>query len=96
MEFEGPFQTWRDAAASADGWDAPEIAEHILIGALKVKAGDAVYERDGVLFDHIVYSPAILAALLLAAARYGALSIVDFGGVASAATIFRTSASCKH
>jgi putative methyltransferase (TIGR04325 family) len=48
---------------------------------LKVKAGEAVYERDSVLFDTIQYSWPLLAGLLWTASRNGnRLNLVDFGG----------------
>lgn len=48
---------------------------------LQVKEGKAVYERDGVLFDHIEYSWPLLANLMWRAARNkGHLHVIDFGG----------------
>jgi putative methyltransferase (TIGR04325 family) len=49
--------------------------------ALKVKNGEAAYERDSVLFDEIQYSWPLLAAFLWIASRNGnRLSLLDFGG----------------
>ena len=46
-----------------------------------MKRGEAVYERDSVLFDEIEYSWPLLAALMWIAARNrGRLDVVDFGG----------------
>jgi putative methyltransferase (TIGR04325 family) len=77
---DGPFASWEAAAARASGWDSPGIAELALAAALKVRDGAAAFERDSVARDSIIYSPTILAALLLAADRYRALNVIDFGG----------------
>jgi hypothetical protein len=46
-----------------------------------VKTGEAVYERDSVLFDEIQYSFPVIAALLrVASANKGKLNVLDFGG----------------
>ena len=48
---------------------------------MKVKMGEAAYERDSVLFDQVQYSWGLLAGLQLGAARNaGRLSVMDFGG----------------
>jgi putative methyltransferase (TIGR04325 family) len=78
--FEGPFTSWRQAVAQSDTWDAPEITELSLQSALAAKAGKIACEQDGIPLKDPVYSPTVLAFLLLAAAGDGALNIVDFGG----------------
>ncbi|HXQ13473.1 MAG TPA: methyltransferase, TIGR04325 family [Caulobacteraceae bacterium] len=77
---EGPLGSWEAAAERASGWDSPGIVEQALEAALKVRDGAAAFERDSVARGSIIYSPTILAALLLAADRYRALNIIDFGG----------------
>lgn len=77
---EGPQVSWAAAAERATGWDSPAIAEKALAAALKVKNGAAAFERDSRPYDRIIYSPTILAALVLAAARHRALNVIDFGG----------------
>jgi putative methyltransferase (TIGR04325 family) len=77
---EGPFVSWDVAAERATGWDSPRITELALAAALKVKNGTAAFERDSRTYDRIIYSPTILAALLLAVARYRRLNVIDFGG----------------
>ncbi len=48
---------------------------------LKVSAGEAMFERDSILFDEVIYSFPVLAGLLRAAAEDdGHLSVIDFGG----------------
>lgn len=79
-QFLGDYASWEAAQRDSSGYDAPRILELALQAILKVKAGAAAYERDTVLFDRIQYSFPLLAALLLASAREGRLSVLDFGG----------------
>ncbi len=46
----------------------------------KVVAGEAVYERDSVVFDHLEYAWPLLACLLQIAAERRSLRVIDFGG----------------
>ncbi len=53
----------------------------VLEATLKVKCGEAAYERDSVLFDEIEYSWPVLSGLMWVAARNGGrLNVLDFGG----------------
>lgn len=79
-QFLGNYASWEAARRDSSGYDAPHILEQALQAILTVKAGKAAYERDTVLFDRIQYSYPLLAALLLAGAREGRLSVLDFGG----------------
>jgi len=79
--YEGNYASWQDALAHSTGYDSALILEKVSSALLKVKSGEAVYERDSVLFDKIEYSFPVLAALLrVAAANEGKLSVLDFGG----------------
>ena len=69
--FEGNYASWEDATAKCDGYDAEHILTRVLESTLKVKSGDAIFERDSVLFDEIEYSWPLLAGLMWAAARNG-------------------------
>lgn len=77
---EGPLADWEAVTRRASGWDSPGVVEQALAAALKVRDGAAAFERDSVARDRIIYSPAILAALLLAADRYRAFNVIDVGG----------------
>jgi putative methyltransferase (TIGR04325 family) len=77
---EGPVASWDAALKRATGWDSPGIIEQAVAAAVKVRDGAAAFERDSRTYDRIIYSPAILAALLLAVARYPRLNVIDFGG----------------
>ena len=81
VTFEGDFATWEEAVAASTGYDDESILAKVTEATLKVKRGEAAYERDSVLFDHIQYSWPVLAALMWAAGRSGGrLSVLDFGG----------------
>ncbi|MBK8398691.1 MAG: methyltransferase, TIGR04325 family [Leptospiraceae bacterium] len=79
--WKGNYKTWEDAQNDATGYDADEILEKVRNSLLKVKNGEAVYERDSVIFDKIEYSWPLLSGLMLAAAKNkGNLNVLDFGG----------------
>ena len=80
IKFEGDYGTWSEAQRASTGYDAKDILERTLAAALKVKNGEAAFERDTVLFPEIEYSFPLLAALLLAAMAEKRLSVLDFGG----------------
>ncbi len=79
--WHGDYPTWQAAAAETTGYDADEILERVRQAALAVKNGDAVFERDSVLFDQPDYNWPLLANLNWVAARSaGVLNVLDFGG----------------
>src|SRR6266487_218457 len=81
LRFEGDFVTWEDAKAASTGYADASILAKVTEATLKVRRGEATYERDSVLFDQIQYSWPLLAALMWAAARSRSrLTVLDFGG----------------
>ena len=77
----GNFPDWESAKRRTKGYDDGLILEKVKRVLLKVKNGQAVYERDSVLFDEIEYSWEVLAGLMwIAAQNKGSLHIIDFGG----------------
>lgn len=77
----GDFCSWNEAMAASSGYDDGIILEKTSAALLKVKNGEAVYERDSVLFDQIHYAWPLLAGLMWVAARQGGnLNVMDFGG----------------
>jgi putative methyltransferase (TIGR04325 family) len=81
VTFAGDYRTWADAVANCTGYSAPVIVERTCAALLKVKRGEAVFERDSVLFDAPQYSFPVLTGLLRAALIAGGrLSVADFGG----------------
>jgi putative methyltransferase (TIGR04325 family) len=72
---------WSKAVNRCGGYDSDLILEKCRQSLLQVKQGNAVYERDSVLFDHIEYSWPVLAGLMTAAAHAGGrLHVLDIGG----------------
>lgn len=79
--WEGDYLTWQDAKNSATGYDTNRILEAVEYSLLKVKNGEAAYERDSVIFDEIQYSWQLLTGLMFVAAQSsGKLDVLDFGG----------------
>lgn len=81
LRFNGDYPTWDEACAHALGYDAPLIFEKTRDSIRKVASGEAVFERDSVIFDIPEYPFSTIAGLLFTAcARGGRLSVIDFGG----------------
>lgn len=79
--WSGNYATWAEAQEKCTGYDSDVIFQKVKSSLLKVKNGDAVFERDSVLFDKIQYSFPLLAALNnVALNTKGALNVLDFGG----------------
>jgi len=74
-------KTWEEAENISSGYSDPKIIQKIKESAFKVKDGEAVYERDSVIFDEIQYSWPLLSGLMFACASHrGELKVLDFGG----------------
>ncbi|MFA6761020.1 MAG: methyltransferase, TIGR04325 family [Sulfuricurvum sp.] len=79
--FFGPYGSWEEARADSAGYEAEAIIDKVRVSLLKVKNGEAMHERDSVLFDKIHYSWPLLSSLMYAAARSrGEFRVLDFGG----------------
>ena len=77
----GNYPDWSAALSQSDGYDANHILEKTKNALLKVKNGDAVSERDTVLFNEIHYTWPVLSTLMWVAAKnMGKLNVLDFGG----------------
>lgn len=81
VRWSGTYASWEEALRVSTGYDSKVILDKVKDALLRVKNGEAVYERDSVLFDEIQYSWALLACLMwIAAQQRGYLNILDFGG----------------
>ncbi len=81
IRFVGKYADWRAALAASHGYATDAIFDKTREAALKVSRGEAVYERDSVLFDRVEFSFPVIAALLrCACADDGRLRVLDFGG----------------
>ena len=77
----GNYSSWSEARSLCTGYDSGNILEACKKSLLKVKAGEAAFERDSVLFDKVQYSWPVLALLLRCAMEHdGCLHVLDFGG----------------
>jgi hypothetical protein len=75
----GDYPSWEEATRASTGYNSESILEKAKTSLSKVKTGEAVYERDGVLFDEIEYAWSLLAGL----------------AVPWAAPTFKTGSSCR-
>jgi hypothetical protein len=64
IRFEGEFATLEEANVHCSCYDAEDILAKVLEATLKVKRGEATFERDSVLFDEIEYAWPVLAGLM--------------------------------
>ena len=78
--FDYGYSSWDAAEKAARGYDEDVIFEKVAASARLVFSGEAIYERDSVIFDEVEYSWPLLASLLLAAATKNNLRVIDFGG----------------
>ncbi|KYJ86925.1 TIGR04325 family methyltransferase [Sulfurovum riftiae] len=79
--WKGNYGTWQQAKKDSNGYDADEILQTVKNALLKVKKGEAAYERDGVIFDAVQYSWPLLSGLMFCAAKMeGELAVLDLGG----------------
>jgi putative methyltransferase (TIGR04325 family) len=79
--FYGNYSNWEAAAAQCVGYQSQLILDKVLDSTLKVKRGEAAFERDSVLFETIEYRWPVIAGLMWGAAQFGGrLDVLDFGG----------------
>jgi putative methyltransferase (TIGR04325 family) len=79
--WSGDYASWQAACDHTTGYDQANILKKTLHSLLKIKSGEAVYERDSVLFSHKEYPYPLISCLLnIASAHNNTLRVVDFGG----------------
>ena len=79
--YSGDYETWNAAFKRSHGYNTQTILEKVKAATLKVKNGEAEYERDSVIFNKIEYSWPLLSALMWVTALNGKkISVLDFGG----------------
>jgi putative methyltransferase (TIGR04325 family) len=79
--WSGNYNSWEEAQKKCSGYDSEIIFNKVKHALLKVKNGEAVFERDSVIFDKIHYSFPLLAALSQTALNSSQkLHVLDFGG----------------
>jgi len=81
ISYKGNYLLWSEAKQNSTGYDIDTILNKVKDSLLKVKIGEAVYERDSVLFEQVQYSWPLLANLLwIALLNQNRLNLVDVGG----------------
>ncbi|MGE0561446.1 MAG: methyltransferase, TIGR04325 family [Flavobacteriales bacterium] len=79
--WSGNYKSWTEAKNKCTGYDDEVIFNKVKSALIKVKKGEAVFERDSVIFDKIHYSYPLLSALSLTALNEKlTLNVLDFGG----------------
>ena len=79
--WSGNYSTWQEAQKKCPGYNIDIIFNKVKNALLKVKTGEAVFERDSVLFDKVQYSFPLLSALSQVALNSNSkLNVLDFGG----------------
>jgi putative methyltransferase (TIGR04325 family) len=75
------YPNWDRAKEDSVGYDAQNILEKCTSALIKVRDGDAAYERDSIIFQKIEYNFGLVTGLLKAALENdGHLCVLDFGG----------------
>ncbi len=81
VRFSGDYGSWAEALRNSRGYDAHEILAATHRAMVKIRNGEAVFERDSVLLDRPEPPFPLICGLLRAASRSsGRLSVLDFGG----------------
>lgn len=74
-------KSWQEVLKDCKGYDHTAIFEKVKNAALRVKNGEAVFERDSVLFYQPEYNPHLLQTFDAIANNNGDhLNLIDFGG----------------
>ncbi|MBV5330035.1 MAG: methyltransferase, TIGR04325 family [Chlorobium sp.] len=79
--WRGNYPSWQMAKSKCTGYGHDDILKKVRTAALEVSSGNAVFERDSMLFDTIEYSFPVLSAILwIAHQNLGEINLIDFGG----------------
>ncbi len=74
-------KSWQEVLKDCKGYDHDAIFEKVKNAALKVKNGEAVFERDSVLFYQPEYNPHLVQLFdTITKNNGGNLNLIDFGG----------------
>lgn len=78
--WSGNYPTWEAASKECTGYDSKSILEKVKAAAVKVKNGEAAFERDSVLFKEEEYNEGFLKVLDLLRSENNSMKLIDFGG----------------
>lgn len=79
--FHGDFSTWAEAKVRTKGYEDQTGFDRVVEAARAVRAGRAVWDRDGMPFNEPeLHHPLLQALNVVASENGGRLELVDFGG----------------
>lgn len=79
--WSGHYASWSEAVRHSDGYDRTNILEKVKMATTAVVKGEAVWERDSVLFHTKTYNFELLTAILYIRHKHQTpIDIIDFGG----------------
>ncbi len=79
--YSGNYSSWSEAEKLCSGYAQDNILQKVTVATEKVVSGEAVFERDSMLFYHEEYNWNIINPLLKAAEENNnELCVIDFGG----------------
>ena len=79
--FQGEFEDWQSAKHASSGYHDDQLVKRLCSAAIEVRDGNAAWEQDGQIWDHITSDMPIFAAMArVALSRGGGISVLDFGG----------------
>ncbi|MCB0803365.1 MAG: methyltransferase, TIGR04325 family [Bacteroidetes bacterium] len=79
--WHGNYATWQEAEKESEGYDKQIIVEKVRASLKKVEHGEAVFERDSVLFFEEDFNwPFLTSILYVASKNESQLNVIDFGG----------------
>lgn len=78
--WQGDYSSWAEAKNNCSGYDDSGILQKVERSSELVARGEAIYERDSVIFDEISYSWPLAASLMWTYQKYKKLHVLDFGG----------------
>jgi putative methyltransferase (TIGR04325 family) len=79
--WHGRYANWQQAMQQTTGYNADAVFQRVKMAALKVKHGQASYERDGIATDQVeLFYPLLSALLWIASQNNNELSLLDYGG----------------
>jgi putative methyltransferase (TIGR04325 family) len=78
--WQGDYSSWAEAKNNCSGYDDSGILQKVERSSELVAKGEAVYERDSVLFEEISYSWPLAASLMWTYQKFNKLHVLDFGG----------------
>lgn len=78
--WQGNYKTWSEALKHCSGYSEDDILKKVKNAALRVKNGEAAYERDSVLFYKPQITEELVSTMQQIPLTNGVFNVLDFGG----------------